>query len=203
MKITIEDINKIISDCKSIGYNVRMSDIAYAILSMDFKDAAIPYTTLYGKGTSDEDIKKFDKNKNMKFLKKYIQTNFKKDEDSNDKEKQDDSIDLTFEDNKEAMIKMIDEAERKYKNHEIEWDKYSDRVSKLRIALNDKFKVSEKQDEHRIIVYAKYDAICPYCHHEVKSKPAEEAIREIKEKYDLVPKKNIDNSDNVNIFGDE
>lgn len=203
MKITIDDINKIIADCKGIGYNVRMSDIAYAMLAKDFKDITIPYTIFYGKGTSESDIKKFDRSKNMKFLKKYIQTNFE-DKDKEKVEKHDESnIDLTFEENKGAMIKMIDDLEKALNEGKIEYKEYSDRVTKLRIALNDKFKVAEEQNEQRIIVYSKYDAICPYCHHEVKSKPAEEAIREIKEKYDLVPKQKDIKEDNVYERGNE
>lgn len=203
MKITIENINKIITDCKGIGYNVRMSDIAYAMLSRSFKDITIPYTILYGKGTSEDDIKKFDKSKNMKFLKKYIESNF---ETKDDKVTDKDTDGLTFGENKEQLIKNLETIRKMKERGELDAKDFIKLDIEIRTKLIDKFKVEDKQDEQRIIVYAKYDAICPYCHHEVKSKPAEEAIREIKEKYDLVPKKKADdsdNSDNVNIFGDE
>lgn len=190
MKIGLTELTKIIDDCKDAGFEPKMHEIAYVCLLNSFKDKSVVYKIFFGSDAKEKEIEAFDSCEKISFLKKYIADNYIGNSDLDDK-----YSDITFEDNKEAMIKMIDEAERKYKNNEIEWDKYSDRVSKLRIALNDKFKVSEKQDEQRIIVYAKYDAICPYCHHEVKSKPAEEAIKEIKEKYELIPK-NSNTTDN-------
>lgn len=190
MKIGLEDINKIIADCKGIGYNVRMCDIAYAILSRNFKDITIPYTILYGKGGSPVDIKKYDRHKNMKFLKRYISSNFEdRVTSSKGVEKTESVDDLTFGENKEQLIKNLETIKKMKEKGELDAKDFIKLDIEIRTKLIDKFKVEDKQDEQRIIVYSKYDAICPYCHHEVKSKPAEEAIREIKEKYDLVPKK--------------
>lgn len=186
MKIGLTEITKTIEDCRGQGYDLKMNEIAYVFLLQYFKDKNIVYKILFGSEASDAEISKFDTSAKMKFLKKYLKANYIKGKEEDNVDSQ--YSDISFEDNKEAMIKMIEEAEKKYKNNEIEWDKYSDRVSKLRIALNDKFKVSEKLDEQRIIVNNKYNDICPYCHHEIRSKEAEDAIREIKEKYDLVPK---------------
>lgn len=202
MKITIDDINKIIADCKGIGYNVRMSDIAYAMLAKDFKDITIPYTIFYGKGTSEADIKKFDRSKNMKFLKKYIQTNFE-DKVSTKSSSQGDGNELTFGENKEQLIKNLETIRKMKESGELDAKDFIKLDIEIRTKLIDKFKVEDNQNEQRIIVYSKYDAICPYCHHEVKSKPAEEAIREIKEKYDLVPKQKDIKEDNVYERGNE
>lgn len=195
MKISIDDINKIIADCKGIGYNVRMSDIAYAMLVRNFKDITIPYTIFYGKGTSEADIKKFDKSKNMKFLKKYIQTNFD-DEKESKVENNESGNDLTFGENKEQLIKNLETIRKMKESGELDAKDFIKLDIEIRTKLIDKFKVEDNQNEQRIIVYSKYDAICPYCHHEVRSKSAEDAIREIKEKYDLVPKKNNITEDN-------
>lgn len=195
MKISIDDINKIIADCKGIGYNVRMSDIAYAMLVRNFKDITIPYTIFYGKGTSEAGIKKFDKSKNMKFLKKYIQTNFENEKES-EVENNESGNDLTFGENKEQLIKNLETIRKMKESGELDAKDFIKLDIEIRTKLIDKFKVEDNQNEQRIIVYSKYDAICPYCHHEVRSKSAEDAIREIKEKYDLVPKKNNITEDN-------
>lgn len=197
MKISIDDINKIIADCKGIGYNVRMSDIAYAMLAKNFKDITIPYTIFYGKGTSEADIKKLDRSKNMKFLKKYIQTNFE-DKDKNIKAVSNESgNDLTFGENKEQLIKNLETIKKMKESGELDAKDFIKLDIEIRTKLIDKFKIEDNQNEQRIIVYSKYDAICPYCHHEVKSKSAEDAIREIKEKYDLVPKGSNIKEDNI------
>lgn len=191
MKIGLGDISKLIEDCKKVGFDVKMSDIIYALCVDDFKDKSIPYKTLFDKNATDKEVKAYNRNKYSKFLKKYIDTNFLQKEviyDIDDKKDSQKYADLSFEENKDAMIKMIDELKNAYDEGKIEYKDYSDRVSKLRIALNDKFKVAENQDDQKIIVYSNYDTICPYCHHEVRSKSAEDAIEEIKKIYELVPK---------------
>lgn len=188
MRISIDDINKIITDCKGIGYSVRMSDIAYAMLSRMFKDVTIPYTILYGKGASEEEIRKFDSDKNMKFLKKYMQSNFGV--GNAERKEQEEGGELTFGENKEQLIKNLETIKNMKERGELDAKDFIKLDIEIRTKLIDKFKVEDDKDEQRIIVYSKYDSICPYCHHEVKSKPAEEAIREINEKYDLIPKKN-------------
>lgn len=191
MKIGLVELTKLIEDCKRVGFDVKMSDIAYVMLVDYFKDKSIPYKILFNKETSEKEIRDYNKNKYTRFLKKYIDTNFlRKEEDILNQGKNDNSQkyeDISFEENKDAIIKLISEAEEKYKKHEIEWDKYSDRVSKLRIALNDRFKVSEKKDEQRVIVYKKYNDIC-VCGREIYRPTRDDIIEDLKLTYDLVPK---------------
>lgn len=162
MKIGVNEINKTIEDCKSMGFDLRMADMFYTFALQGFKDKNIVYAVLFGKGATEEEVDEYDTSKKIKFLKKYMRTNF-----FNDDKKDDVPIksnkqyeDITFEENKDAMIKMIYETEVAYKDGKIEYKDYSDRITKLRIALNDKFSVSEKQDEQRIIIYPKFNTIC-------------------------------------------
>ena len=78
MKISIEDINKIIDECKSKGYDFVMSDLMYAILHPQFKDKAIIYYSLFGKGASETEISDYDISPKMSFLKKYVNKNILK-----------------------------------------------------------------------------------------------------------------------------
>lgn len=181
MKIGLAEITKLIEDCKAVGFDVKMGDIIYALCVDDFKDKSIPYKTLFDKNATDKEIRAYNRHKYTKFLKKYIDANFlEKEVILNDVEEKDETQkyeDISFEENKDAIIKMIAEAEKKYANGEIEWEKYSDRVSKLRIALNDRFKVSEKQEDQRIIVYAKFNHICEWTHKECYLQSKEFAMK--------------------------
>lgn len=189
MKLGIEEITKTIEDCERIGYNVKMGDIAYAILAKNFKDITIPYTILFGKESSMSAIKKYDSNGNMKFLKKYIDSNFgNEDGSTKDNAEKKNSEELSFGENKEQLIKNLDIIKKMKERGELDAKEFIKLDIEIRTKLVDKFQVSEKQDEQKIITLITYDKVCPFCHHEVRSEPAEEAIREIKEKYDLVPK---------------
>lgn len=185
--LDVKGIRKIISDCSNYGENVVMSDIAYTFLLHVFKDKEVPYGILFGTKVSQEKVSEYNTSRKIRFLKKYIDRNFFSTvtEEKKDSKKY---ADISFEENKDAMIRMIDELKSALDEGRIEYKEYSDRVTKLRIALNDKFYVSEKQDEQRVVVNIKYNDICPYCKHEIRRKTDEDMLAEIKEKYILTPK---------------
>lgn len=189
MKIGIEQINKIIEDVKAVGYELKMSDIAYASLLQFFKDRDVVYKMLFGKGVADSDIKRYDTSQKMKFLKKYLSSNFfgdsSKEEDVKKK-----YADITFEENKDAMIKMIDELKSALDDGKLEYKDYAKMVTDLRTKLNDKFSVTEKQDDHKIIVYKKYNDICA-CGREIYRPTKEDIMEDLSKEYDLVPKNKI------------
>lgn len=195
MKIGLDELNRLIEDCKSVGFEVKMGDIIYALCVDDFKDKSIPYKSLFDKNATDKEIRAYNKHKYTKFLKKYIDTNLLHKEEAVSKSEEKDVTqkyeDISFEENKDAIIKMIAEAEKKYADGEIEWDKYSDRVSKLRIALKDKFEVAKTQEDQRIIVYKNYNDIC-VCGREIYRPTRDDIIEDLKKTYDLVPKGNLE-----------
>ena len=181
MKIGLVEITKLIEDCKAGGFDVKMGDIIYALCVDDFKDKSIPYKTLFDKNATDKDIRAYNKHKYTKFLKKYIDSNFLQKEDIlNDTEEKDVTqkyADMTFEENKDAMIKMIDELKIALDEGKIEYKDYAKMVTDLRTKLNDKFSVTEKQDDQRIIVYAKFNHICEWTHKECYLQTKEYAMR--------------------------
>lgn len=193
MKIGLQEINKIINDCKKTGFDVKMNDIAYVILVDNFKDKSIPYKILFDKDTPENEIDKYNNSKNIKFLKKYISTNvLEKIDISKTKKKDSKYADLTFEENKDAMIKMISELKQKYDEKQLEYKDYAKMVADLRIKLNDKFSVTEKQDNQHIIVYKKYNDIC-MCGREIYRPTKEDIIEDLRKEYKLIPKSKIDN----------
>lgn len=193
MKIGLVEINKTIEDLKSLGYELKMADISYIFLLQFFNDKNIVYTILFGKGANDSEIQKYDGSEKIKLLKKYIKSNFLK---KNGKDDEEDVVqkyaDITFEENKDAMIKMIDELKFALDDGKLEYKDYAKMVTDLRTKLNDKFSVSEKQDEQRIIVYKKYNDIC-VCGREIYKPTKDDIMEDLMKEYDLVPKSKEDN----------
>ena len=202
MKIGIEEIKKIVSDGKTMGYSLRTADIFY-IFAVQIFNEKILYEQLFG-GGSEEEITSYNSSDKIKFLKKYINSNYPsiysgKNEQPNrvrQKKTSTEHEDITFEENKAYMLKLKKETEEAIINGEIEKKDGLKILADLSVKLNDKFAVSEKQDEQRIVVLSKYNDTCPYCRHEIRRKTDEDMIAEIKEKYILTPKQAFkDNGD--------
>ena len=195
MKIGLDELNRLIEDCKAVGFEVKMGDIIYALCVDDFKDKSIPYKSLFDKNATDKEIRAYNKHKYTKFLKKYIDTNLLNKEEAVSKSEEKDVTqkyaDMTFEENKDAMIKMIDELKEALDEGKIEYKDYAKMVTDLRTKLNDKFSVSEKQDDQRVIVYKKYNDIC-VCGREIYRPTRDDIIEDLKKTYDLVPKGNLE-----------
>ena len=198
MKISIEDINRIIDECKSQGYDFIMSDLMYVILCPQFKDKTVIYYTLFGKGASESQISDYDESSKMKFLKKYVNQNILKKRISSKSIDEDEILeDISFDENKAYMLNLKKKTEEGIQNGSIKQDKGIEILTKLSIALNDKFSVSEKQDEQRVQVQIKYNNICEWTRKECFLQTKEYAMQnwglvdmeELKNKYDLIPKK--------------
>lgn len=159
MKLGISEIKRTIEDCKTMGYDLRVADIFYTFALQGFKDKNVIYAALFGKGASDEDVNEYDTSSKMKFLKKYMKSNFFKVEQE-DVQKDEQHEDITFEENKAYMLKLKKKTEEALEKGEIEKKDGLKILADLSVKLNDKFAVSEKQDEQRIIVYPKFSTIC-------------------------------------------
>lgn len=180
--INNEEIKKCIDDCKAVGYNITTRDISFVILIQHFEDANIAYKCLFGKdGNFNPDYcETYQQTSAIQFLKIYIEQNFSK----NNKGKK--YEDLSFDENKNEMIKLIKETQQALERGEIDAKDALKIQADLRVKLNNQFNVSDEQKDQVIIVNAKYDAICPSCGREVSRKPItkEEAIK----MYNLVEK---------------
>lgn len=194
VKLSIDDIKKTIEDCKSMGFDLRMADIFYTFALQGFNDKNLVYAMLFGKGkTGDLVVEAYDSSKKIKFLKKYMKTNFfdkNSGKTANAKKQYDD---ISFEENKAYMLKLKKDTEEAMSKGDIEKKDGLKILTDLSVKLNDKFAVSEKQDEQRIIVYKKYNDTC-VCGREIYRPTRDDIIEDLKEEYDLVPKKK-DNGD--------
>lgn len=181
--VTNEKIDSIISECKKAGHDIRVRDIAYALLCRFISDKQVVYKSIFGASTNGTEADVYDQSKSMAFLKNFI----KDVEPSATKGRRKKESDISFDENKAAMLSLIEETKQKYDNGEIEAKDYLKITSEVRVRLNDKFAVRDTNQEQWVIVQQKYDEeVCPHCHHEIARKPIskEEAIK----MYNLVDK---------------
>lgn len=191
VKIGIEEINKIIKDCQKAGHLLRMPDIGYVCLLQLIKDRNIVYAILHGKGFTKPEISSYDNSGKISFLKKYMKTNFfitKQEKEFNRA-----YGDITFEENKEALIKLLDDIRQMAYAGEIDKKDAVKLETDIRTKLNDKFAVSEKQDEQRVVVMKKYNDIC-VCGREIYKPTKDDIIEDLAKDYDLIPKVKDSNS---------
>lgn len=183
-----DNIKKIISDGKSMGYDLRITDIFYTFATQWFSDCKSVYVVLFGKTTKEEEITSYDSSKKIVFLKKYIKANFLKEESKSAKHDsgKEQFDDISFEENKAYMLKLKRETEEAIQNGDIDKKDGLKILADLSVKLNDKFAVSEKQDEQRIQVLTKFNTICPHTRKECWVQTKEYAM----EHWGLIEKNN-------------
>lgn len=173
-KVSLDDLQKIVLDCKKMNIDLRMSDIFYAFGLQRFESKEVVFTVLFGKEHTQEEVEKYDKSQKIRFLKKYVSTNFplgasvemnaslQGSKKKRSKGNGDEYADITFEENKEALIKLLEKNQRLAKEGKIEEKDAIKIESDIRLKLNNYFNVSEKQDEQRIQVLTKFNTVCPH-----------------------------------------
>lgn len=186
--ISNEKLENIISDCKKAGHEVRIRDISYVLLGRFLSDKNVIYRSIFGSATNDTEIELYDQSKPVKFLRDYL----KGEEASAVKGRKKKGTDISFDENKEEMIRLIKEAQGAFERGEIEAKDALKIQADLRVKLNDKFSVKDETQDQMVFVNHKYDEVCPYCQHEVASRPMSK--EEAMDMYNLIEKDNKDES---------
>lgn len=166
MAIAVEDITKIIEDGKKMSHEISVRDIAYVLLLRSFKEKNIAYATLFGKNFTPSVLDKYDKSPKIRYLRKYMKSNYQDKDSLGQKGNKVSYEDITFEENKEQLIKNLETIREMKERGELDAKDFIKLDIEIRTKLNDKFAVSEKQDEQRIIVETKFNYICPHTHRE-------------------------------------
>jgi hypothetical protein len=91
---------------------------------------------------------------------------------------------ITFEQNKAEIISLIKQTQDALANKEIEVKDALKIEADLRVKLNDKFSVSDTNQEQLVIVNCKYNAVCE-CGREIYIPTKEDLIKE----YNLIENK--------------
>ncbi len=181
--ISNEQIKKAIEDCARANHTISVRDISYVLLSMQFDDSLVAYKCLFG---NDYDYNKeyhntYDNTSTMQYLKTYVEVTL-----LGGQKKKKRGEDISFEENKAEIINLIKETKEKEERGEIDAKQSLDLQTKLRVTLNDKFKVQSDEVDQVIHVFEKYNDICPICSTEISRRPISK--EEAMEMYDLVEK---------------
>lgn len=186
--MTREDIVKITEACADKEYNIKVRDIAYLILRKHIAEKDVAYMSLFGVEKNDGEIEDYDKSEKIEFLRTiidgYIPTaNARKDIPKVE--------DITFEDNKDALVALLDEIKKAVFLGEIEKKDAIKLETEIRVKLNDKFNVADETKQQYIIVEPKFNHICEWTHKECWLQTKEFAMKH----WNLCEKEELKNDD--------
>lgn len=187
--LSTEDLRNIKNDCERAGYKIVVKDISFAIVKRMYEDVLVAYKSIYNDNRTDTDIVAFTKTPAMTFLFSYLDSMFKQRGGSSiattksTTAKTKDVNDITFEENKAEIIRLIKETQDARANGEMDVKDALKLEGELRVKLNDKFKVQEEVKDNVVQVYTKYNSICQ-CGRELYIPTKEDLIKE----YNLVEK---------------
>lgn len=195
-KITRAEAKKIIDMFAKESMNISMRDIAYCILRNFIDEEELCYKTIFAKVNTipySDYARQAKVAKLNGFITKRInevKEEKKKGRPAKVQEEKDtpqeEYANMTFDENRSALITKLDELEQQYKDGEISYEKYYKLALETRKILNDKFEVNEKVDQQRVVVECKYNHICDYLQRECLFYTKEYAM----EHFGLVEKNN-------------
>lgn len=178
--ISTEQLKEIINEASKVGHTVSVRDVAYAILSMHFDDNLVAYKSLFGNDYDyrQEQCETYDDSAMISYVKAYVEMLTI----GGNKSKSDD---ISFEENKAEIINLIKETKDKEAKGEIDAKQSLDLQTKLRVTLNDKFRVQSEEVEQRVVVTPKFNGVCSYCSREIHVPTKEDLMK----KYNLIENK--------------
>ena len=194
-------IDDIIEDAKKQGYDVRIRDVGFAILSTQLNDSKMAYMLIFGEDPNHDTFITLDR---IKYLFAYFKTKQQKENSERDfneiakmlaaKSNRGDSPDsMTFEDNREGIeLQLREIVELKKEAMNVKSGEKDLKTlallqkteADLRVKLNDKFGASEKAEDQYIVVQTKFNHICQWTNRECWLQTKEYA----KEHWNLIEK---------------
>jgi hypothetical protein len=165
MELTIEKVGEILTAASTHGANLKVRDIAYVLLRRYFDDRSYAWRVCFTDADYDEKtIDAYEEGTGYQYLKEVLM-------EVRDRGGLLYDEDITFEENKAYMLKLKRDTEIAMEAGELEKKDGLKILSDLSVKLNDKFSVQNEVKDQMVIVEQKYNDICPYCQHEVASKP--------------------------------
>lgn len=164
MKMTTSDIRQIVKDARMAGFDIRVKDIMYAIVRKHVDDAQTVYRGIYDVSPGEEAVKAHESQLSFKYLSDALSVYVgDPDTPANSRLGKPGSKykDISFEENKEALIELLDEIQSLKGTDDLSVRDAVKLETEIRTRLNDKFAVSDKKEEHRIVVQPKFNTICP------------------------------------------
>lgn len=195
-------LKQIIEEAKLRGHSeVRIRDVAYALMKVRFKDSLIPYTICFGTPENEDvDVSVYDKKDSTKFLVRWFEKDLapKKETKMADvkdailkaKEETDTDGSISFKENRagiENQLREIAELKSITDKSDVKTMALLQKTeADLRVKLNDKFGADEKEAQDYIITPKVYDFVCPHTRRECYQINKKEAM----EKWHLIPDPN-------------
>lgn len=158
--ISNDKISSIIEECRLLGYQIRVRDISFVILSKMFEDVNVAYKAIFGSDANDDIIDAYIKSNEISYLKNYIESNGLIGGKKRGKKKLSEEDDITFDENKAEIIKLIRETQNALDEGKIKVADALKIQADLRVKLNDKFNINDTSKESLVIVNQKYNNIC-------------------------------------------
>lgn len=178
--ISTKQVNEIIDNGKLLGVNIRVRDIAFVLLSRQFDDDNIAYRCIFtNNDTSYDEYKKSDL---FSIVQKEVDDKLSPLKIANKKDKNN-SEDISFEENKAEILRLIKETRIALDDGKIEAKDALKIEADLRVKLNDKFNIQNEVKDQVVIVNAKYNSICS-CGRELYIPTKDDLMK----KYNLVEK---------------
>lgn len=133
----VSDIKNILDSISADEPTAGVKDIAFVILSKEFGSVLLAYKTLFDKDADENTADIYDNSSKVIKIRELVSelTN-------RERKVLDDASSVTFEQNREEMIKMLDEIDRLLKNGELEAKDAIKMKTDIRTKLNDKFSVT-------------------------------------------------------------
>ena len=173
MELSKDEIKEIIRDVKEgYGHDVTVKDIAFCVLSKVFNDEELAFKVLHGGKVGKKEREKYQASDKMIDLAVYLNKNYT---ESPATQSVSHGTGVTFDELKSGMEDDLRDIEdfintNKDMLEPKEMATLIGRKSDIRVKLAEKFGTSDKSEENRVVVIAKYNDICPYCHREVAIK---------------------------------
>lgn len=189
--MTDEDIRKIIAHGKEKGVHVTVRDIAFRLLEREFSNPLTVFRCMFNPEASEEDFKLYLSSQNAMFTE--TEPGIVKREGKSRSIKEND---ISFEENKAELIKLLNEIHKMRESGELEAKDAVRLETDIRTKLNDKFGTTEKTDRQKVVVNIKYNHICEWTRKECFLQTKEYAMKnwglvdidDIRKKYDLIEK---------------
>ena len=167
--INKSELREIIAEMKSRGYDVVVRDVFYYFLCGIFDDEKTVYRTLFGENP-ETSFAEYTVSNMTQDLKSYLSFRYM-DLDTavvNDGQ--------SFDELKQGMYKDLKALEDLRDQKDDDGEAVLDpkemasvvrQIADIRVKLTEKFGTTEKSEEQRVVVFQKYDSICPYCGREI------------------------------------
>lgn len=175
--MTNEELKDIIEYFKKQGKQIRVRDIAFALLCKVFENDVTAYQCLFGNEGYEAYVAALERKEIEDYLK--LQGHLRLQTMSDNE--------LSWEENKREMAALLKKTQEALDNGLIEAKDGLKIMADIRVKLNDKFNIQEEQQERVIQVLRKFNEVCE-CGREIY-KPTKE---ELMEEYDLVERQSVE-----------